>query len=45
VAGRYRITGIPALIVFKDGKEVTRMVGTQQKETIIATLNKVLEQK
>ena len=45
VAGRYRITGIPALIVFKDGKEVTRMVGTQQKENIIATLNKVLEQK
>ncbi|MBR5832256.1 MAG: thioredoxin [Bacteroidales bacterium] len=45
VATKYRISSIPTLIVFKDGKEVTRTMGTQQKENIIAVLNKVLESK
>ena len=45
VATKYRISSIPTLIVFKDGKEVTRTLGTQQKENIIAVLNKVLESK
>ena len=45
VAAKYRISSIPTLIVFKDGKEVTRTMGTQQKENIIAVLNKVLESK
>lgn len=45
IAAKYRISGIPALIIFKNGKEISRMVGTQQKENIISTLNKVLEQR
>lgn len=45
VAAKYRISSIPTLIVFKDGKEVTRTMGTQQKENIIAVLNKILESK
>lgn len=45
IASKYRISSIPTLIVFKDGKEVTRTMGTQQKENIIAVLNKVLETK
>lgn len=45
IAAKYRISSIPTLIVFKDGKEVTRTMGTQQKENIIAVLNKVLETK
>lgn len=45
IAAKYRISSIPTLIVFKDGKEVTRTMDTQQKENIIAVLNKVLETK
>lgn len=45
IAAKYRISSIPTLIVFKDGKEVTRTMGTQQKENIISVLNKVLETK
>jgi len=37
-AGKYGITNIPTLIIFKDGKEVKRFVGVQQKEALKQTL-------
>ncbi len=34
LAAQYNITAIPAFIVFKDGKEIARMVGRQSKEQL-----------
>jgi thioredoxin 2 len=38
VAARLRIEGIPTLILFKDGREVTRMIGARPKDDILAAL-------
>jgi thioredoxin 1 len=37
---RYRVTGIPTLLVFKGGQVVEQIVGYKPKETIAQTLNK-----
>ncbi|MBL8059647.1 MAG: thioredoxin [Chthonomonas sp.] len=42
VAARYGIMSIPALLVFKDGKEVDRMVGAQPKDVIANLINRHL---
>ncbi len=42
VAGKYGIMSIPTLIIFKDGKEVERMVGTRPKQAIAERLDAVL---
>ena len=34
VAVRYQVRGIPTLILFKDGKEASRVVGTQEKDQL-----------
>lgn len=36
---RYGISGIPALLFFKDGREVFRMSGVQTKERIISAIS------
>ena len=41
-AGTYGIKGIPTLIVFKDGKEVERVVGATGKESIARMIEKHL---
>jgi len=33
-ASTYQVTSIPTLVLFKDGKEVGRLVGLRDKETI-----------
>lgn len=45
IAGKYGIRGIPALILFKDGKIVERSTGALPKEMIINFINKNLEWK
>ena len=40
--GRYGIRGIPALLVFKGGKVAEQIVGFVPKDTIDATLKRVL---
>jgi thioredoxin 1 len=40
--GRYGIRGIPALLVFKEGKVAEQIVGYVPKETIDQTLKRVL---
>ncbi len=35
LADEYRITGYPTLILLKDGEEIKRMTGLQQKPAII----------
>lgn len=41
-AGRFHVQSIPTLIIFKDGKEVDRMVGSQSKEAMLRRLQKFL---
>ena len=38
LAVQYNVASIPTLIVFKDGKEHTRMVGYRSKEDILSEL-------
>lgn len=39
---RFRIQSIPALLIFKDGKEIDRMVGAQPKSEIARRLQRVI---
>ena len=39
LAGEFGVMSIPTVIFFKDGKEVTRLVGVQSKEKLLATAN------
>jgi thioredoxin len=39
-ANRYRISSIPTLLIFKDGKLVDHLVGLQPKPAIVARLEK-----
>jgi thioredoxin 1 len=41
LAQEYRISNIPTMILFKDGKEVTRIVGVKNKEYILQEIDKV----
>lgn len=41
-AARLRIEGVPTLILFKDGREVTRMIGARGKGDILAALADVV---
>lgn len=40
LAQKYLITNIPCLILFKDGKEVNRMVGFHSKEEVLEFIQK-----
>ena len=38
LAAKYNVMSIPTLIIFKDGKEHSRMIGVQSKERILAEI-------
>jgi len=40
LAGKFKVMSIPTLIVFKNGKEVERMIGSQQADIIEEKLKK-----
>lgn len=40
LAGQYQVSGIPCLILFKDGKPVDRIVGYVSEQTITSMLSK-----
>ncbi len=40
LAEQYEVSGIPCLVVFKDGEEVNRKVGLQPKKRLIKMLEK-----
>jgi thioredoxin 1 len=42
VAGRYGIMSIPALVFFKDGREVHREIGAMPKARLAAAIDEVL---
>jgi thioredoxin 2 len=41
-SGRFRIQSIPALLIFKDGREVDRIIGAQPKSEILRHVQGVL---
>ncbi len=41
LAQKYQIRNIPTMILFKDGKEVTRYIGIKNKEYLIQKIDKV----
>ena len=43
LAGKYKVMSIPTFIIFKDGKEVERIVGGQQADVIEEKLKKWLK--
>jgi len=40
LAGKFKVMSIPTLIIFKDGKEVERIIGSQPAENIEEKLKK-----
>jgi thioredoxin 1 len=42
IAGKYGVQSIPTLIVFRDGREMKRLVGLQPEEGLRAALDEVL---
>jgi thioredoxin 1 len=42
IAGKLGIQSIPTLIVFKNGKEIQRLVGLQSKDILADILDKIL---
>jgi len=40
VAAKYGIRNIPTMILFRDGKEVERIIGVKQKDYIISSIDK-----
>jgi thioredoxin 2 len=38
LSSRFRVQSIPTLIIFKDGKEVDRLIGAQSKEAMLKQL-------
>ncbi len=43
LSGKFKVMSIPTLIVFKDGKEVDRIIGSQSAEIIEEKLKKHLK--
>lgn len=41
-AQEFSISGIPSLLIFKDGQAVERLVGLMQKQNLIASIEKYL---
>jgi thioredoxin 1 len=42
LASKFRVTGIPCIIVMKDGKEVDRLVGFRNKDQLKEELDKII---
>ena len=42
LASQYRVSGIPTLILFKDGAEADRFVGVQSQETLVQAVEQNL---
>jgi thioredoxin-like negative regulator of GroEL len=41
-AARFRIQSIPALLIFKGGREVERIIGAQPKSEILRRLQRIV---
>lgn len=43
IASRFNVMNIPTLILFKDGKEIERIIGVTTKEDIAGKIDKVIK--
>ena len=43
IAAEYQVTSVPTMILFKDGKEVERMVGLRDAENVIEFVNSAFD--
>jgi len=41
IASRYGVSGIPTIIIFKDGEEARRFVGVQSEEALLRALEEL----
>jgi thioredoxin-like negative regulator of GroEL len=39
LAIKYNVRGVPTIVIEKDGQEVKRLVGMQQKPSLTSTIN------
>ena len=39
IAGKYRVRGVPTMLLFKDGEQVWRQSGVIQKKELIGIIN------
>jgi len=42
IAGKLGITGIPTLMVFKEGEKIRQFIGLQDEETLVSSLESIL---
>ncbi len=42
VASKFGVVSIPTMIIFKDGRQMEKMVGNHPKDSIVTTLSKYL---
>lgn len=42
IAQEYSISGIPSILIFKNGEAVERLVGLMQKSTLVSSIEKYL---
>ncbi len=42
VASKFGVVSIPTMIIFKDGRQMEKMVGNHPKDNIVTTLNKYI---
>ncbi len=43
LAGQYYVFGTPVMVLFKDGKEVNRLIGYQSAESLAVAFDALLE--
>ncbi|MBT3955012.1 MAG: thioredoxin [Elusimicrobiaceae bacterium] len=43
LAGEYRVSSIPTILLFKDGKVADQLMGVQDKETLKSKLDSLIE--
>jgi thioredoxin 1 len=42
IAAKYGVSGIPSLLIFKDGEEVDRLVGLQSEDVLVSKIESLL---
>lgn len=43
IAARYNVMSVPTFIIFKNGKEIERMIGAMPKELILEKIHKAIK--
>ena len=43
IAAKYNVMSVPTFIIFKDGKDIERMMGAMPKDLILEKINKAIK--